>query len=217
MPNNTSSFNPVSERIEVIEVSPSFYPDLASPWRRILAVLINLILFAIVILPFSTTMVYHSLSHPVPDMNIDSMSTVYAFYAPIISNMMIGFILFLMVLIWQWVWMGKNGQSVGKWIMHIKVVDLHGRNPGFNGTVLLREISFYFLVLFVLFAGSFIISFIGFVGLSLLATILINILIILFYFIPVACLIMLFISKIQRRSLQDFLAKTIVIKVPKKA
>lgn len=38
--------------------------------------------------------------------------------------------------------MSKTGQSFGKRIMKIKVINLDGRNPGFVGTVLIREILF---------------------------------------------------------------------------
>lgn len=38
--------------------------------------------------------------------------------------------------------MSKTGQSFGKRIMKIKVINLDGRNPGFVGTVQIREILF---------------------------------------------------------------------------
>nr|WP_257012105.1 RDD family protein [Snodgrassella alvi] len=42
----------------------------------------------------------------------------------------------------QWIMMSKTGQSFGKRIMKIKVINLDGRNSGFLGTVLIREILF---------------------------------------------------------------------------
>lgn len=38
--------------------------------------------------------------------------------------------------------MSKTGQSFGKRIIKIKVINLDGRNSGFVGTVLIREILF---------------------------------------------------------------------------
>lgn len=43
--------------------------------------------------------------------------------------------------------MSKTGQSFGKRIMKIKVINLDGRNPGFVGTVLIREILFQTIII----------------------------------------------------------------------
>ena len=75
--------------------------------------------------------------------------------------------------------------------MKIRVADLEGNNPGFVGTVLLREVVF-----------NFVLSVIGMIpvlgGLVTLG-------------VYVALVVMLFIDR-DRRTLQDILAKTIVIK-----
>ena len=46
------------------------------------------------------------------------------------------------LIIAQWIMMSKTGQSFGKRIMKIKVINLDGRNSGFVGTLLIREILF---------------------------------------------------------------------------
>ena len=44
------------------------------------------------------------------------------------------------------VWlMSAKGQSVGKYLMKIKVIDKNGSNPGGMGTVLAREVLFRYL------------------------------------------------------------------------
>ncbi|MDF7675696.1 RDD family protein [Neisseriaceae bacterium ESL0693] len=188
---------------------------LASPWRRIAAVLINLIILSLTILPFSGAIINLLMSKAVPDPHVDSMNTIYNFYHPIIANIMTGSLLFIIVLIWQWVWMSRYGQSIGKRLLGIKVIGLDGQNPGFNGTVLVREVSFGFLVCLGFNVAFFVIYCINFVGLPLIASILAHLWVILFYCLPVICLIMLFINKIQRRTLQDLLAKTKVVYLPK--
>lgn len=203
-----------------IPVSPSLAEELppmplASPWRRIGAVLINLVIFGLVVFPFSFSSVNMFVSRPVPDPNIDSMTVVYDFYHPILSNFVYGSLLSLIILIWQWIWMGRYGQSIGKRLLGIRVVDLEGRNPGFNGTVLVREVSFCFLIYFGLFISLILIQIVNFLGLPLIGVILGNIYYIFCLCVPLICLVMLFFLKTQRRTLQDMLAKTKVVYQPK--
>ena len=94
--------------------------------------------------------------------------------------------------IYQAVLMSKTGQSLGKKLLGIKVVTLEGDNPGFVGTVLMREIV-YNIILTVL--GM--IPFLG-VLISIGAAI--------------ALLVMIFLDGNNRRTLQDMLAKTLVVK-----
>ncbi|WP_353846589.1 hypothetical protein [Snodgrassella sp.] len=98
-------------------------------------------------------------------------------------------------------------------MMRIKVIKTNGQKSGFIGTVLVREIVFNMLVgavllfIFLQPIWSFILpSFI-----SQLAVIFIIHLRI--YIFELICLIMLFLKKSNRRTLQDYLANTIVINV----
>ena len=103
----------------------------------------------------------------------------------------LGGILILAYLIFQAVLMSKTGQSLGKRIMKIKVVNEDGDNPGFAGTVAMREIVPY-LVLGV-------VGLIPFLGA------------IAQFGFWVACLVMLFLVDRDRRTLQDMIAKTYVV------
>ena len=103
----------------------------------------------------------------------------------------LGSILILAYLIFQAVLMSKTGQSLGKRIMKIKVVNEDGDNPGFAGTVAMREIVPN-LVLTVL-------GMIPFLG------------IIVQLGFWIACLVMLFLVDRDRRTLQDMIAKTYVV------
>ena len=42
--------------------------------------------------------------------------------------------------------MSRDGQSLGKKIMGIRVLKSDGSNPGFGGTVLIREVAWSFIV-----------------------------------------------------------------------
>nr|WP_269146754.1 RDD family protein [Snodgrassella alvi] len=102
----------------------------------------------------------------------------------------------------QWIMMSKTGQSFGKRIMKIKVINLDGRNPGFVGTVLIREILFQTII--IIFSYLLIEIF----NLNPESTEKI-----FNYLITFICFFMLFRTEANRRTLQDYLAKTIVIKV----
>lgn len=100
--------------------------------------------------------------------------------------------LFAGYIIYQIVLMTRHGQTLGKKLMGIRVVTLDGDNPGFVKYVLLRE-----------FVYNLILNIVGLIPLlGLLAT--------LGAF--VACLVMLFLEDRDRRTLQDLLAGTLVVK-----
>ncbi len=92
----------------------------------------------------------------------------------------------------QVVMMSKTGQSIGKRIVGIKVVTENGDNPGFVGTVLMREVVFNIILFFI---G--LIPFLGGV---------------VRFCVWVAVFVMIFLENSNRRTLQDKLAKTLVVK-----
>ena len=47
----------------------------------------------------------------------------------------------------QTILMSLKGQSFGKWLFRIRVLDKNGSNPGFLGTVLAREAAFVLLAM----------------------------------------------------------------------
>lgn len=119
----------------------------------------------------------------------------------------------LIYAIFQFTQMSKTGQSFGKRLMGIKVIGIDGQNPGFVGTVLLREgvyniiIQIISAIFLLILANVFNFSHIGINALYWISI----------YSFPFTCLIMLFLKNINYRTLQDHLAKTIVIKVEKQA
>ena len=134
----------------------------------------------------------------------------------------------LIYVVFQFIQMSLTGQSVGKRLMKIKVIKKNGEKAGFFNVVLVREIFYTFITL-ILFTMLIIIidvppnlmDFAKNVGvyqnfIYKFLNYLYRILCIftefstLFLFI---CIIMLFIRKSNYRTLQDFLANTIVVKI----
>lgn len=133
----------------------------------------------------------------------------------------------LIYVVFQFIQMSLTGQSVGKRLMKIKVIKKNGEKAGFFNVILVREIFYTFITL-ILFTMLIIIDvppnlmdFAKNVGVYLnfidkFLNYLYRILCIftefstLFLFI---CIIMLFIRKSDYRTLQDFLANTIVVKI----
>ena len=96
--------------------------------------------------------------------------------------------------------MSRDGQSLGKKIMGIRVLKSDGSNPGFGGTVLIREVAWAFIVGIIIIAVMLVVNETGGDLVSLLMT-----------FIN---FIMLFSVKRDRRTLYDMLADTVVVKLP---
>ena len=154
--------------------------ELATPWQRIAAYLINTVIYIALFIPMLIG---------ISNSSFESENFVMSSSEWI--SIAISMALLLAWGIYQAVIMSKYGQSFGKKIMKIRVADLEGNNPGFVGTVLLREVVF-----------NFVLSVIGMIPvLGVLVTL----------GVPLALVVMLFTDR-DRRTLQDILAKTIVIK-----
>lgn len=134
----------------------------------------------------------------------------------------------LIYVVFQFIQMSLTGQSVGKRLMKIKVIKKNGKKAGFFNVVLVREIFYTFITL-ILFTMLIIIidvppnlmdfaknvgvyqNFIyKFLNYSYKILCIFTEFSTLFLFI---CIIMLFIRKSDYRTLQDFLANTIVVKI----
>ena len=96
--------------------------------------------------------------------------------------------------------MSRDGQSLGKKIMGIRVLKSDGSNPGFGGTVLIREVAWSFIVGIIVIAVMLAVNETGGDLVSLLMA-----------FIN---FIMLFSVKRDRRTLYDMLADTVVVQLP---
>lgn len=98
-------------------------------------------------------------------------------------------------------YMSRDGQSLGKKIMRIRVLKTDGRNPGFVGTVLVREIAWSVLVAIIAAIIGLAVGENGENAINLLAFL--------------ANFVLLFMVKRDRRTLYDMMADTVVVKLPK--
>ena len=163
--------------------------ELASPGKRIAAYLINCLIGSVAYIPMIWGAVSMSGSYAAA---IDPENPVQMEPSGFALGMIgLGSVLILAYLIFQAVLMSKTGQSLGKRIMKIKVVNEDGDNPGFAGTVAMREI-----------VPNLVLTVVGMIPfLGIIAQ--------LGFWI--ACLVMLFLVDRDRRTLQDMIAKTYVV------
>lgn len=179
---------------------------LASPWARILAYLLNTFITTFVcILGVIGFILVHGKDVIQILKQIQNKQIMTDNLSLFITFCIYLFIPFLFLTIIQILWMSKYGQSIGKRIMNIKVIGENGQNPGFIGTVLVREILFNIIAKIILLILSLL-----FVRVLHMNEIFVEVS--LNYVIPITCLIMLFLTSYNRRTPQDLLAKTLVIK-----
>ena len=174
--------------------------ELASPADRLSAVVINHIIGSLIATPFY---IYYMISifkffGTIDPDEADALDKkqfdqffLNWFNLPL-TEIIIGFTFVASIIytIWQIYWMTKYGQSIGKRLLKIRVIRTNGDNAGFIHNILLRE------VVYGVIASIVSIMTLGFGTL-------------IFLFIP--C--MVFATSWHRRTLQDFLADTIVVKV----
>lgn len=110
------------------------------------------------------------------------------------DTVLFGYALILVYLLGQTILMAKTGQSLGKRIVGIQIIVADGRQPGLMKYVCQRELS-VLLIWFILSALSFILGVLA--GLALLGS----------------CLMMMFFENSKRRTLQDMMADTLVIRI----
>ncbi|KDN13550.1 putative integral membrane protein [Snodgrassella communis] len=172
--------------------------ELASPWNRISAYIINnLLLTLVAFIGCIPAFIFVKFVLQSESENIIVISLIICISISL-----------LVYAIFQFIQMSKTGQSFGKRLMGIKVIGIDGQNPGFVGTVLLREGVFNIINKII----SVIVVFI-FVHLFNFPEIAAEFL--FTYLLPFICLIMLFRKSTNQRTLQDYLARTIVIKAEK--
>ncbi len=216
--------------------------ELASPWQRIAAYLINITIYKLILYigmhvynsrfeneyripesignPFglwffpdddSIQLIHFLLNFIFADGSYDgSYDSFYVFW-----DILCPIFLFF---IWQAVQMSLTGQSIGKKLMKIRVISTSGQSSGFAIIVFNREIIFNVItsIIFVL-----VLLLIGIILTELKSTEIISILFFISIFLlflykflfPFICFIMLFIKKTNYRTLQDYLAHTVVVKV----
>ena len=169
---------------------------IASPWARVAAYLLNSLFTVLIWVPF-IVMVVFTFDESEELVSESSLSNTpdYA-----VITFFISLAVYLVFGIFQLYYMSRDGQSLGKKIMGIRVLKSDGNNPGFEGTVLIREVVWALVVGVVVTFVSLVTSDIGGNLVSLL--------------IAFINFIMLFSVKRDRRTLYDMLADTVVVKLP---
>lgn len=217
--------------------------QLASPWRRIVAYSINcalyyLILFiGIQIFNQSNKLNEYGNDYPLqvwflsdfgdykPINDLGNLIFLDDIYNPtlLLIYIVVPILLFRLV---QTILMSKKGQSIGKLIMGIKVINYNGKKAGFARLVLVREVIFSCLISMLLYNKFFSINYIKRIINEIFYTNFFSSSDLLYYKlylklmncidpIVIICVIMLFIARSNRRTLQDYFAGTIVVKATK--
>lgn len=163
--------------------------ELASPALRMSAVMINQTLTCLICLPLYIQMSFSFLDNETGLYQYNGQNFVNWISQPA-TKIIIGltFIALIVYTLWQVFWMSKYGQSIGKRILKIWVIRTNGENVGFVRNVILRELIYQILVI----VFSLITLGIG-------------------YFVFMLVPAMVFIKEWNRRTLQDFMAGTIVV------
>lgn len=180
---------------EVVDV------HIASVWSRVAAYLLNYLFNVIIFLPYYY-LLYTEAAAIAKQKNIPftpDLITSVSMRADMVQMLGLTTIVYLIVGIVQLYYMSRYGQSLGKKIMGIRVLKSNGSNPGFFGTVLVRELAWGLIVLVILISAYFVLK---------VNILICSLLILLINFI------MLFSVKRDRRTLYDMLADTVVVKLP---
>lgn len=182
--------------------------ELAGGWERIGAALLNNVFTMLAGVPAIMGLVFGMLQarERFPVESWEELSSEEQFEVLSISFSSTWFLLGVLVLviytIIQCYLMSRDGQSLGKKMLDLKVIKENGDDAGFVGVVLLREIVFNL-------GFAVIIGVIG--ALLSVGDGLANL---LGYVPSLICVIMLFATG-DKRTLQDWIAGTVVVKLPR--
>lgn len=182
-------------KTEIVDV------HIASVWSRVAAYLLNYLFNVIIFLPYYY-LLYTEAAAIAKQKNIPftpDLITSVSMRADMAQVGGLSTIVYLIVGIVQLYYMSRYGQSLGKKIMGIRVLKSNGSNPGFLGTVLVRELAWGLIVLVILISAYFVLK---------VNILICSLLILLINFI------MLFSVKRDRRTLYDMLADTVVVQLP---
>ncbi|UTG71602.1 RDD family protein [Neisseria subflava] len=177
-------------KTEIVDV------HIASVWSRVAAYLLNNLFIFLIWLPF-IVMVVFTLDESKKLVSESSLFNTPEYFA---ITFFISLAVYLVFGIVQLYYMSRDGQSLGKKIMGIRVLKSDGSNPGFGGTVLIREVAWAFIVGIIIIAVMLVVNETGGDLVSLLMA-----------FIN---FIMLFSVKRDRRTLYDMMADTVVVQLP---
>ena len=166
--------------------------ELATPADRLCAITINQLLQYIIYLPIYIYFLSETFDINDEEFDLNELTEFFLDWITLPLTLTIICLTIMALIIftaWQINWMTKYGQSIGKRMLNIRVIRTNGDNPGFVRNVFLREIVYQLIVVII---GTLTLG----IG----------------YFVFIVVPAMVFITKWQRRTLQDFLADTIVVK-----
>ncbi|OSI14815.1 hypothetical protein BWD09_09670 [Neisseria dentiae] len=198
---DTLNSHPAPAGEEIVEV------DIATAGSRIAAYLLNVVFTVLVFVPFFYSIVLPLMEHW-DEQNPEFLDQI-AWNGPLVAGSLLLLLVYAAAQMWL---MARDGQSFGKRIMKIRVLKSNGENPGFWGTVMLREILFNVIVSIASMIAGYLITLVV-QGSPETAELIGNALSQLLW---VVCLVMLFNKTKNRRTLQDMLADTVVVKLPER-
>lgn len=109
--------------------------ELASPWIRLVAWLIDILIY------FVVAVVALIIGFVTADVGIRDIDFDTGFFLTIVVIIGITLLAFLAIFIVQMVLLATRGQTIGKIIMKIRIVDAHtGEHPGWARLILLRTL-----------------------------------------------------------------------------
>lgn len=188
-------------------LEPEVEVDLALPMKRIGAALLNSVLGLMAYIPMIVSILngeggYLDRVRGLEEGALPEFDTTW---------LMIGLAVLAVYCVIQLYFMSRDGQSLGKKVLGIRVLKTDGTNPGFFGTVFMREGVYYFLLGLVAGIAAYAVQ--AVTGNVQMFEWVSNLLQLAAYLV---CLVMLFQVKNDRRTLQDYLAKTVVVQLPKR-
>lgn len=178
--------------------------DIATAGRRIAAYLLNTLFGLAACIPFAG--IFLPLMSGTDNPGPEKLAQI-DWNMPLLAAGILSILVYCIVQVWM---MSSRGQSIGKRIMKIRVLKTDGTNPGFWGTVMVREVLFNIVVTL----ASMIVGYLVVLaarGSAQTAEIITNVLGQLPLLI---CFVMLFNRSKNRRTLQDMMAGTVVVRLP---
>lgn len=189
---------------EVLDVA------LASPWKRIGAYLLNVFFAFLAYLPLVGAAIWPMRHYASRAEGMDAEALAASDWS--MPWLLGGGLVFLIYMVLQAWMMSSKGQSFGKKVMGIRVLRTDGSNPGFWGTVMMREVVYNLL----LGMGAMIIGYlVALLGGGVVPDKVESIANLVSLAVTVACVVMMFNAAKDRRTVQDYLANTVVVALPK--
>ena len=141
-------------KTEIVDV------HIASVWSRVAAYLLNYLFNVIIFLPYYYILYTETVAIAKQKNIAFTQELIISVSERADMTQMLGLtsIVYLIVGIVQLYYMSRYGQSLGKKIMRIRVLKSNGSNPGFLGTVLVREVAWGLIVLAIVFAAYFVLN-----------------------------------------------------------